>query len=166
MVVTLADAGDEERLSGGNARRIDVIESCRDHGDRLLEIERRQARCRAHRLGRDAEMVAKRAGECFVGAVIRIQREAENIGRTGRELARGFAEPARPHITHHREPGRLRERPHQMEARDARNGGNLVERQRRAEMAFDVPERLLGWIHGSRLSCKARPSCTAAARGI
>jgi hypothetical protein len=35
-----------------------------------------QARCGADRFGRDAEMVAERAGECFVRAVIRIQREA------------------------------------------------------------------------------------------
>ena len=46
----------------------------------------RDARCGADRFGRDAEMVAERAGESFVRAVVRIQREAENIGRTGGQL--------------------------------------------------------------------------------
>jgi hypothetical protein len=35
-----------------------------------------------------------------------------------------------------------------VKARDARNARYLVERQRLAEMAFDVPERFLGWVHG------------------
>src|SRR5882757_4023918 len=37
-LVALTDAGDEERLAGGGARRVDVIEGGRDHGDRLLEL--------------------------------------------------------------------------------------------------------------------------------
>ena len=93
-------------------------------------------------------MVAERAGERFVRAVVRIQREAENIGRAGRERLRGLAEPAGTHIAHHRKPGGRGKRPHQMEARDAGNAGDVIERQRLGEMAFDVPERFLGWIHG------------------
>jgi hypothetical protein len=34
-----------------------------------------------------------------------------------------------------------------MEARDPGNTGDIIERQRRGEMAFDVPERFLGRIH-------------------
>jgi hypothetical protein len=34
-----------------------------------------------------------------------------------------------------------------LEARDAADRRYLVERQRLGEMAFDVPERFLGWIH-------------------
>ena len=34
----------------------------------------------------------------------------------------------------------------------AGDGSDVVERQRPVEMAFDVPECLLGWIHGRRLS--------------
>jgi hypothetical protein len=34
-----------------------------------------------------------------------------------------------------------------MKARDAGNAGDIIERQRRGEMAFDVPERFLGRIH-------------------
>ena len=61
-----------------------------------------EARTGANHFGRDAEMVAERAGERFVRAVIRIQRDLENIGRTGRERARRLAEPAGTHIAHHR----------------------------------------------------------------
>ena len=80
-----------------------------------------EARCCANHLRRDAEMVAERAGEGFVRAVVGIQREAENVGRAGGERARRFAQPARAHIAHHRKAGRGGERPHQMEARDAGN---------------------------------------------
>ena len=92
-------------------------------------------------------MVAERAGESFVRAVVRIQREAENVGRACGERLRRLAEPAGTHIAHHRKPGRRGKRPHQMEARDAGNAGDVIERQRLGEMAFDVPERFLGWIH-------------------
>jgi hypothetical protein len=33
-------------------------------------------------------------------------------------------------------------------------------------MAFDIPERLLGWIHGYRPSFEARPSCAIARRAV
>ena len=69
-------------------------------------------------------MVAERAGESFVRAVVRIQREAEDIGRACRERLRGLAEPAGTHIAHHRKPGGRGKRPHQMEARDAGNAGD------------------------------------------
>ena len=92
-------------------------------------------------------MVAERAGESFVRAVVRIQREAEDIGGACRERLRGLAEPAGTHIAHHRKPGGRGKRPHQMEARDAGNAGDVIERQRLGEMAFDVPERFLGRIH-------------------
>ena len=108
----------------------------------------REARCGADGFGRNAEMVAERAGEGFVGAVVRIQREAENVGRTGGQFARRLAEPAGTHIAHDRKSRGRRERPHHVEARDAADRGDLIERQRPGEMAFDVPERLLGWIHG------------------
>ena len=92
-------------------------------------------------------MVAERAGESFVRAVVRIQREAEDIGGACRERLCGLAEPAGTHIAHHRKPGSGGKRPHQMEARDTGNAGDVIERQRRGEMAFDIPERFLGRIH-------------------
>ena len=47
------------------------------------------------------EMIAERAGESFVGTVVRIQRKAENIGSACRERLRGLAEPSGTHIAHH-----------------------------------------------------------------
>src|SRR4051812_4965743 len=91
-------------------------------------------------------MIAERAGESFVRTVVRIQRKAENIGSACRERLRRLAEPSGTHIAHHRKPGGGGKRPHQMEARDAGNAGDVIERQRRGEMAFDVPERFLGRI--------------------
>jgi hypothetical protein len=92
-------------------------------------------------------MIAERAGERFVRAVVRIQRQAEDIGRARRERLRGPGQAAGTHIAHHRKAGGRGERPHQMEARDPGNAGDVIERQRRGEMAFDVPERFLGRIH-------------------
>ena len=156
----LAEAGDQHRLAGLETRRRDGIECGGVHEDRLLKLEVVETRRGADRFGRDAEMVAERAGECFVRAVIRIQRDLEDVGRAARERARRLGEAAGAHIAHHRKPGRGGERPHHVEARDAGDGRDLVERQRLGEMAFDEPERLLGGIHGSRLSFEARPSCT------
>src|SRR5215467_9963870 len=98
--------------------------------------------------GRDPEMVPERAGECFVRAVIRIQRERENIGRAGCERARGFREATGAHVTHHRKAGRRSKGAHHVETRHTGDARNLVEGQSRRKMAFDVPERLLRGIHG------------------
>src|SRR5436853_3177652 len=106
-----------------------------------------KARRAADRFGRDPEMVAERAGECFVRAVIRIQCQRENIRCAARERACRLGQAPRAHITHHRKSGRSAKRPHQMEARDTGDAGDLVERQRTGEMTFDKPERLLGRIH-------------------
>jgi hypothetical protein len=103
-------------------------------------------------------MIAERTGEGFVRAVIRIQREAQDIGRAGRERLRGLGEAAGTHIAHHRNSGGRGKRPHQMEARDAGNTSNVIERQRLGEMAFDIPERFLGRIHDGQLSCEATAS--------
>ena len=106
-----------------------------------------EARCGPDQFGRDAEMVAERAGECFVRAVIRIQRQAENVRRARRQRARCVAEAAGANIAHDRKSGRSGKRPHHVEARDTADRGDLVERQRPGKMALDIPERLLGWIH-------------------
>jgi hypothetical protein len=53
-----------------------------------------------------------------------------------------------------------------MEARDAGNAGDVIERQRRGEMALDVPERFLGRIHDGQPSCEATASWPVAARFI
>jgi hypothetical protein len=45
-----------------------------------------------------------------------------------------------------------------MEARDAGNSGDVIERQRFGEMAFDIPERFLGRVHDGQLSCEATAS--------
>src|SRR6202012_5145665 len=64
----LAEPGDQHGLAGFEARRRDCVECGGLHEDRLLQLELGKARRGADRLGRDAEMVAERAGECFVGA--------------------------------------------------------------------------------------------------
>src|SRR6478609_8512017 len=94
-------------------------------------------------------MVAERAGECFVRAVIRIQRQVEDIGRAFRECSRRFAQAPGTHVTHDRQPRRGGESPHHVETRDASDACDLIERQLVSEVAFDKPERLLGRIHGS-----------------
>jgi hypothetical protein len=100
-------------------------------------------------------MVAKRAGECFVRAVIRIQRDAQDIRRAAGQCARGLAEAAGTHVTHHRQPGGGGKRPDHVETRDSRFCRHLVETERVREMAFDKPERLLGRIHRQRSSFEA-----------
>src|SRR6202008_4623939 len=87
-------------------------------------------------------------------AVIRIPHKLAAVRRTAGELARGFREASRPHIAHHRKAGRSGKRAHHVIARDTGNGGDLVKRQRLAQMAFDEPERLLRGIHGSTLLTK------------
>jgi hypothetical protein len=78
-----------------------------------------EARCGADRFRRHAEMVAERAGECFVRAVVRVQREAEDVGCAMAERARRLGEAPGTHVAHDRKPGRGGERPHHVEARDA-----------------------------------------------
>jgi len=107
-----------------------------------------EARRAANRFGRDPEMVAKRAGECFVRAVVRIQRHVEDIRRTVGERAGRLGEAPGTHVAHDRKPGRGCKRAHHVEARDAGDISDLVEGQFLGEMAFDKPERPLGWIHG------------------
>ena len=125
MIDAVADPGDEHGFAGFEPRRLEMIECAGFHEERLLQLEMVEARGMADRFGRDAEMVAERAGEGFVGAVVRIQRQAENIGRAGGKRARRLAQTASPHIAHHRKPGRGTERPHQMKARDAADAGDL-----------------------------------------
>ena len=103
-------------------------------------------------------MVAERAGECFVRAVVRFQRQCKDVGRAGRQRPRRHAEAAGTHIAHDRKSGRGGKRPHHVEARDATDRSYLIEGQRPREMAFDVPERLLGRIHGLQLSFEAQRS--------
>ena len=153
--VTLAEAGDEQRLAGFETRRLKIIDDGRIHGDRLLKLKIVEMRRAADRFGRDPEMVAERAGECFVRAVIRIQRDAEDIGSAICERARGLAETAGTHIAHDRQPRRGGKRPHHVETRDSADGRDLIESQRIGKMAFDKPERLLGRIHGQRSSFEA-----------
>src|SRR3979411_2908121 len=103
-------------------------------------------------------MVAERAGECFVRAVVRVQRERKDVGCAVRERTRGLAETSRTHIAHDRQPRRGAERPHHVEARDSTDLCDLVEGQGVSEMAFDKPERLLSRIHGQWPSFEARTS--------
>jgi hypothetical protein len=43
-----------------------------------------------------------------------------------------------------------------VEARDTGDAGDLVEGQRVGKMAFNKPERFLGWVHGRRPWFEAR----------
>src|SRR5579871_5119196 len=92
-------------------------------------------------------MVAERAGERFVGAVIRVQRNNENIWRAGRKRPRRLGQTARPHITHDGKAGRGGKGANHVKARHAGHAGNFVQRQVAGQMAFDEPERFLGGIH-------------------
>jgi hypothetical protein len=100
-------------------------------------------------------MVAKRAGECFVRAVVRLQREVENIRRAAGECTRRLGEAPDTHIAHDRQSRRGGERPDHVEARDAGDACYLIEGQRLGKMAFDKPERFLGGIHQQWLSFEA-----------
>src|SRR5947207_1318839 len=111
-------------------------------------------------------MVAERAGECFVRAVIRIQRQSEDVGGAAGERPRRLAEAPRTHVAHDRQPRRGGERPHHVETRDSCDASDLVEGQLVGEMAFDKPERLLGRIHGSWSWFEARALWSLAARRI
>jgi hypothetical protein len=53
-----------------------------------------------------------------------------------------------------------------METRDAGHGRDFVKRQRPGEMAFDVPERFLRGVHGSRLSSKRNHDARLAAPAL
>src|SRR5258708_1410239 len=103
-------------------------------------------------------MVAERTGECFVRAVVRVQRHVKDIRRAPRERTRRLAETPGTHIAHDRQSRRSGERPHHMKARDSTDACDLFEAQRIGKMAYDIPERLLGWIHGSRPSFEALAS--------
>src|SRR6202158_6580537 len=103
-------------------------------------------------------MVAKRACECFVRAIVRVQRKGEDIGRAAGERPRRLAETSRTHVAHDRQPRRSGERPHHVETRDSTDASDLIEGQLVSEMAFDEPERLLGRIHGRWPSFKALAS--------
>ena len=159
MIVALADACNEEGPGRLEAWRLQVGGGGRVHHDRLLKCELVEARCGAHLLRRDAEMVAERAGECFVGAIIRVQRQGEDIGCTLGQRARRLGEATSAHIAHHGHAGRFRKRPHHVEARDTSDGCDLVKRQAISQMALDVPQRFLGRVHGLWLSFEAPPGC-------
>ena len=107
----------------------------------------RRGTTRREPFGRDPEVLAERAGERFVRAVFRIQRDMQDVGRAGCQRPRRLGEATGTHITHDRQTGSGRKRPHQVEARDAGNAGDLVERQIAGEMAFDIPQRFLGRVH-------------------
>ena len=95
-VYTFAEAGDQQWFADFETRRGKIVDRCGIHGDRLLKSEMVETRRAANRFGRDAEMIAKRAGEGFVRAVVRLQRQREDIRRTIGERARRFAETPRP----------------------------------------------------------------------
>jgi len=103
-------------------------------------------------------MVAERAGECFVRAVIRLQRERQNIGSAAGKRARRFAQASGAHVTHNRQSSRRGERPDHMEARHPTDRRDLVEGQRVGKMTFDKPERPLGRIHKQQPSFEASAS--------
>src|SRR5665213_2252396 len=115
----------------------------RDH----FGITPEAVRAGADRFGRYPEMIAERAGECFVRAVIRIHRQFENVRCAADKRTRRLGETPGAHITHDRQPRRGGEGPHHVKTRDPGNASDLVEGQRLGEMAFDKPERFLGRIH-------------------
>jgi hypothetical protein len=132
------------------------------HLDRLHEFECVETALGANRFGRQAELVAKRAGECFVRPIARIERHGQDIGGAGRERFRRFAQAAPAHIAHHRMLGCRAERAREMVARHAADGRDRLERHLARKVAFDKPQRLADRIHASLTI--AKPVCPIARR--
>jgi hypothetical protein len=81
-VVALTDAGHQQWLAGLETRRLKIVDPGGIHGDRLLKSEMVERRRTADHLGCHPEMIAKRAGEGFVRAIVRLQRQRQDVRRT------------------------------------------------------------------------------------
>ena len=116
-----------------------------------------QAPPRAKQFRRQAELIAKRASECFVRPVARIERDSEDIRRSIRQRACGFRQTPPPHIASERASDRQPEQARQMIARDPRDRRGIVQRDLFVEMAFDEPDRFANRIiqtHAARIAIR------------
>ena len=69
-------------------------------------------------------------------------------GAPAASALRRLAEPAGTHIAHHRKPGGAAANARTRWKRETPpTPAIVIERQRLGKMAFDIPERFLGWIH-------------------
>ena len=82
----------------------------------------------AQLFGRQPELVAERPGECFVGAIARLQRDRQDVGRAVGKGARRFAQPPAAQIAHDGTVQHLAEGARHVEPRDAAGCGDVVER--------------------------------------
>ena len=105
---------------------------------------------RASGLGRQAELIAKGAGEGFMRCVAGVDGDSEDVGSAGGERARRFGQPAFAHITHDGVPRSHGEGACQMIAGDAGTTGYVLEGDIALEAALDEPERLFDRIPSQR----------------
>ena len=110
---------------------------------------------RAQRFGGDAELLAKRTRECFVGAVAGLDRDRQTLGRTAGKTPRGFAQTTGANVAHDRQPGGRFESTRHVKTRYAGAIGNVVERQLAGKVTFDKPEGFSNRVHiGAHISMK------------
>ena len=138
--VSFAEPEDEQRVAANHARRGDERSFAVIHSDCLHEIEARHVAALAQLVGCQAELLTERAGEGFVRAIARIERDRQDVRRSADERSGGQAQAARAHIRRKRAPGGHAERPRQMKPRDPHHAGDGFERQVAAQVALDVPE--------------------------
>jgi hypothetical protein len=146
-VIALGEPRDQEGVVVLEAGWFEIGEKRLVHHDRLHKRDVVEVALGAHRFGRLPELVAERPRECLVGAVTRVERDRQDVGRAVAQRLGGLARPAAAHVAHHRAAGRLAERARHVVARHARGRGDLAERDVVGEMTFDVPERLSDRVH-------------------
>ena len=134
--------GDQHRLAVDEARFFELCMCLfRVHQIGLHEFDGFGPAFAAQLFGRQPELLAKRPRECFVGAVPRLERDRQDVGRAVGELPRGFGQPPCADIAHDGLVQRIAEGPRHVEPRYAGSRGDIVEGYVLAEVAFDIPER-------------------------
>ena len=147
--VGLADAGERQRWQVFVARRGQICDGCFGHGKHLLDEMIGNGAPFACGGGVLAEPLAKCAGEGFVRSVAGLERELENVRRARGQGPRRPTETTRPGRAERRHPRRGGEDMGQGETRRADRLGDLIERQRLAQMRFDEPDGALDHVHVS-----------------
>ena len=79
--ITLTQPGNQQRLAVFEARWFQVCNEGLVHFYGLHEFDTVEVSLRTDHFRCHTELVAKRAGECFVRAVSRLQRNRQDVGR-------------------------------------------------------------------------------------
>ncbi|HEV3153249.1 MAG TPA: hypothetical protein VGZ02_05560 [Candidatus Baltobacteraceae bacterium] len=101
----------------------------------------------AYRFRRNAELIAKRARECFVRAIAGVQRYGHNVGGSIGENPCGLAEAPFLHVPHDRPARYLAEGTRQMKFREAGGVCDGVQVQSFAGPHLDEPDCLGNGVH-------------------